>query len=487
MKQMFKSLCAVVALGAIVAGCSNEAQGPDSPDAGEKSYVKLVINTEVAKSPSRAGTFDGQPATTTAETTLDPTKGVRVVVFNEAGEQSFKGDMTLTSVGEGAYETQDTRVEVPAGRHYFFVFANELQSLIALPTAGQTKDQWMATQFGVTYTKNANQDATGLDIATADKFLLGSLWQEVTIAPAGGKNTNDEAAVIQMQIGRLASKIVLTEVNKGTSNMKGTFTLPKYRMGTLSLKMTNAGVASEAPLGTKTNILVTSAKHDSPFTKDANVTTPPYLFNDTDFQRYTEFKEVTANASNFFYAAENTTARQSFAVGGITGIGAQFYGNTTYVQIETVYTPVDGNVAEGEVYVLGGTPEAPTLTKTTLVNATFHTAGVGANRIILATKPASLSAAEAALLGVASVDDIVTYTDGKNYHKFPVQDPGESDYLYKNRVLRNHYYTYTVDNIEELGSYTPEVDPIEPIEDITFLKLSISVRNWDKVSNGIDL
>lgn len=486
MKQMFKSLCAVAVLSALVAGCSKEGgEGQDDVD-GKKGFVQLVVDTEIPQ--SRAGALDGEPATSTAETTLDPTQGLRVIIFSESGQQEFAQDMALEAGAEaGSYQTSADRIELVVGRHYFFVFANALKSKIALPTAGQTKDQWMAAQFGVTYTKDANQDATGLEIAQDDEFLLGSLWQETIIAPAGGKNTQSEAAVVPLQVGRLASKIVLTEVKKGTSNMNGTFTLPKFRMGTLALKMTNAGVASEAPLGTKTNTLVTSAKHNAPFTKGGNVTAAPYLFNDDDFQQYSVFKEVKADASNFFYAAENTTARQSFAIGGITGIGAQFYGNTTYVQIETVYTPVGGDVADGEVYVLGGTSEAPTLTKTTLSGATFYTAGVGANRIILASKPASLNAAEAALLGVASVDDIVTYTDGKNYHKFPVQDPGEGDYIYKNRVLRNHYYTYTVESIEELGSHTPAVDPTEPIEDKTFLKLSITVRNWDKVSGGIPL
>lgn len=479
MKHFFKTLCAFAALSFVAVGCSNENGGESPDNSGQKGLVQLSISTQDGV--TRNATENGKGALTPQETAIVATSGLKVAVFSKAGVlEAYEANMTLTETpaGSGTFVT-DARLNLTAGEHYFFVFANALKSKITDPT-GKTMAQWMADPFAVAW-GGTDEAATTLDIATDGAFLLGTLWQRAVVAPAGGKDTDDGAEIVNLTVGRLSSKIVLTAVEKGAaSNMDGTFGNPKYRIGTLSKAITNAGVATAAPY--TANTMVTSAKHNAPFSKGGDLTT--IAFNDTDFARYSAWGDVvyTATDTTFFYATENTTGRQNFAAGGVEG--AQFYGNTTYVQIETVYTPADG-----EVYVIGGTAEAPALTATTFSGGTFYSVGSGADRTLLyfAADPTTLTAAELELLKIGSVADIVKYTDGKNYHKFPVQDSKEADYVTRNRVLRNHYYEFTVNSIEDLGSHTSVVDPAEPIQENTHVKLSIRVSAWDKVTETIPL
>jgi len=84
-------------------------------------------------------------------------------------------------------------------------------------------------------------------------------------------------------------------------------------------------------------------------------------------------------------------------------------------------------------------------------------------------------------------DSVREYAGGKNYHKFAIFDPNESEDLLRFRVLRNHYYEFTVTNFTKLGSHTSDVNPAEPIPTTTTVDVQVTVKNWDRVSSGIEL
>jgi hypothetical protein len=230
---------------------------------------------------------------------------------------------------------------------------------------------------------------------------------------------------------------------------------------------------------------VTSAKHKSPYLEEDSEPTEK-VFNVTDFVQYYSFMPVApaaADAIDWFYAVENTTELQPLGE-----IKAQFYGNTTYIQIETVYTPDHTEVYDFVKNLVTNKYEMKLLAATegTPWTGTFWSYGTGAARVLLNEDPKSDEADPqiiADLVDLATAE-ILEYKDGKNYHKFPVQDPGETAGLYKNRVLRNHYYSYDVEGIVDLGSNTSDVDPTEPIEGETWLRIKVEVAPWDKVTNG---
>ncbi len=54
----------------------------------------------------------------------------------------------------------------------------------------------------------------------------------------------------------------------------------------------------------------------------------------------------------------------------------------------------------------------------------------------------------------------------------------------KNRVLRNHLYTFDITGIQDLGAPSFEVNPADPIVSATTVQITVKVANWDKVATG---
>ncbi len=476
----FKFLFAVAALGLLATGCSNE-ENPNGPDDqyGKKGPVVFRVSTPAtATTRAASGTEDAEAA----ELTLNEEDGLTVAVFTTGGILEYAGqlDLTLVEDEEDVWETPLLNaVMLPTGSHYFFVFANnddEEISIESLLDAGEPKvgenllADWMKEEFDVTF------DGNTPSIAVPDEFLLGTLWKEKVTAPNGG--SQEEPEYVELEIGRLSSKIVLNEVAEepaDDSKLAGTFGDAQYRLGTVANAMHQGGVVETYEDPFTPNRLVVSAKHEAPYVLEANA------FNDEDFVQYYSFSAV--DPDNFwFYATENTTALLSDGK-----VSAQFYGNTTYIQIETVYTPDQSEIYGFEKNVVGNwvMKTVAEINGTTGAwegnedNMTFWSYGSGETRVLLASEPT-----QEQLDAFTIVDDVFEFTDGKNYHKFPVQDQNESAGIYKNRVLRNHYYDFNVTGIMDIGSHTSEVDPTEPIEGETWVRLKVNVGPWDKVTTG---
>lgn len=485
MKHKFKLLCAVAALGILATGCSKEGSDTVTPPVnnGEKGYISLTVSSEV---PATRAADPGAQTATDAELKIDAAKGLKVYVFDENGVLNYSSATDTNATG-GALPLTDmntvdgttypvagktfrtTPFEVTAGDLYFFVFAND-GTLISAPITSTPMEDFMKQAVATVYSGGAGVENTLLDIATDNQFLLGTLWREDKLAAGGGTLTDPKP--VDLTIGRLSSKIHLSEITYATDNaeLKGTFSAGKYRLGTLANKINTVGFHSGAylPVGNDNNnknVLVESKVHNSQAWLAGDV------FNSTDFVQYTAFKAVNTSGSggtntNMFYATENTTARDA-------STGQQYFGNTSYIQVETVYTP-----KMSEVYnpadIAGG---ALGTDATDYAAGTFWTGIYQGKRLIFNANPNTNP----------DVTAVKEYTDGLNYHKFPVFDPNETDAVYKNRVLRNHYYDFNVTNFKDLGSHTKDVDPKEPIPDKTTVDVKVTVANWDKVKSGIEL
>jgi hypothetical protein len=473
-----------------LASCSKDDTSGDGNGDGNNvdgnSVISFAISTEVPGLLSRNATADTEPAD--AEELNVTGNTLKYVIFSASGGivEAF-GEMPLAAgtgdeAGKWVTPIQDAAT-IPAGQHYFYVFLNDdplsstTDKISSLPAVGTRFDDWVKdnSTFEIPVTYDAT---TGLpDIAEPNKFLMGTLWKEAKTAPAGGSEAEPE--LIDLTVGRLSSKIVLTSVAKGaTSEMAGDFEFQGYRLGTLSKRIYPAGrmsptdvtgAASTALNPFTKNQLVISAVHTAPYILDE---TEPEdeEFNSADFERYAGGETFTGKALNeAFYAAENTTSRQDLTLNSVTvADDALFYGNTTYIQIETVYRPTDDEVhgVEGDEIL-----EAP---QTLPTDGTFYTAYQGLERLIFNSFPATIE----------GLTDIREYVGGKNYHKFAVQDQLEEEGTAKYRVLRNHYYDFRVTAIEDLGDNVSKVDPTEPVEEETFVRLAVTVGKWDKVTPG---
>lgn len=450
MKRTMQWLGAFAALAILATGCSkDETTGGQNLAEGEKGFVQLTLSTEALA--SRAATA-GAATATPDELAVVATDGLTVAVFNEDGSFNYGAQaLTLAQGDPGEYVSAPIAVE--AGNLFFFVFANNgTGGKITAPTGGDI-NAFMASVAPVVYTANVP------DIATPGEFLLGSLWRQYTLTPAGG--TDAEPVQVEIPaIGRLSSKVVMNEVNlafTGTSGLLGAFTDAKYRPGSVATAINYVGVHKPAaPLWKGTDLpyvaatLVESAKHMA-----SHVTPNSDFLANTSFT-FEAVDAVTPANTKAFYLTENTTGRDALT-------GQQYFGNTSYIQIVTKYTPTPA-----ETYDLTGAASA------TLTDGDFWTGVIGGVRMIYNEDPSAL----------AGISDVKAYDGGLNYHKFAIFDTNETDAVLRNRVLRNHHYSFDVTGITDLGEPTEVVDPTEPITEKTTIEIIVKVANWDKVALG---
>ncbi len=484
MKNKFRLLMsAALAASLLFAGCAKDnGEGPDpDPTGGEVSRMVLTVQSLAEKTPgSRAATTgdEGQQADPN-ELTIYPAHGLKVAIFYESGLFAQAKEYAL-ELKEGSAGTEEAVYSTPTsdaitlaeGSYYFFVFANDAADKIALPTAGASMSEWMADEFAVDYTAQGVPDIVDLDAVPSKGFLLGTLWKEDVKAIA--KTTSQEPQEVTLPtLGRLSSKIWVKQLKATTSTtnpaLSGTFSSAMYRLGAVALEMSNVGIVQTAgknkpfDKGTIVTSYLHMAGHDSNKFRDKAGST---------WKAVSATVEPTANG--FFYASENTTGRTDNNDKNI--LASQFYGNTTHVILELVYTPVSSEILmwNGSAWVTGGVLE----------ETTFWSAGEGENRKIYNENPKS-NDDKLAATGFAE-GDIHEYSQGKSFYVFPVNDPNEDDPIAKNRVLRNHYYEYTIDGIRDLGAPTETevVDDDKPVEENTNLVLKISVGKWDKVKVG---
>lgn len=464
MKNVLKFLSVLTVFALIAVGCSKEPNGSIDKNNGEKGFVQLTISSDIL--PAFRGSEGDQEGASAEELKIDGSKGLKVYVFNEDGTLDYASPGVLTLTEQGTPNVfKSASFEVTAGNKFFFVFANDPASggKIAAPTTGMTMENFMKQAVATTGAGGT------LDIAVDNSFLLGTLWKSVTIAPGGGTSTAPNT--VSLKIGRLSSKVMLKEITYTSTNtaLKGVFSAGEYRIGTLPRNINTVGVHVGTALPTTTGVMVYSYVHNAPYLEGT-----PAGFNATDYIQYSAFKSV--DGTNSFYTTENTAARD-----GVTG--QQYFGNTTYIQIQTVYTP-----HASEVF------DPATLGAGTLSGATFWTAlivpnpttsegqAIGGGKRIIISDPGSVT--HHTDLNPAS---FLKYTNGLNYHKFAIFDGRETDDLMKFRVLRNHYYEFNVTKFNDLGSNIPDVDPIEPVPTKTTVDIEVTVTNWDKISSDVEV
>lgn len=91
-------------------------------------------------------------------------------------------------------------------------------------------------------------------------------------------------------------------------------------------------------------------------------------------------------------------------------------------------------------------------------------------------------------LAAADYDDIIIseYTNGQCYYRLPLEN--EANTLAPYTVKRNSYYMIDIKKVSGPG-YTDEdgggiIDPTDPLDAQTHIKVSIKVEDWDPVNQG---
>jgi hypothetical protein len=448
------TLCVCAALGLGLASCNKDKESADAKGNGQESVVKLAVYDQR----QTRGTADEEQATAQESAVSGQ---VKVKVFNSAGV--FEKEVTLTMSGTGPYVTEDFTLS--AGTKYIYVFFNDGTRNDIAAASGKTRVQFEQSVFETTFDGNAIPD-----IATDNSFLMGTLYGETKVVSGGGTAANP--VEVQMTIGRAIAKVNLkTVTDLQSGGMLGSFSAPSYRIGSLAKKVFAVGqytLASDAPAGTMPPVAggkwtAFSAVHNEPPVVGA-------VYNNAAFEQYAAIWKAPAAP---YYVTENTTAEDL-----VTGF--LYYGNTSYVQVKTKYTPDASEVLD------------PTnLANTVTLGTDFWTVQLKSDgaRVIVGTDPQTALTLGTLAPDIDTDQPFLKYTGGLNYHKFAIYDDDNAlgSPVQKYSVLRNTYYEYEVTDILTLGSWTEEVDPEEPVPTTTELKLIVTIKPWFKIADDLTL
>lgn len=430
-------------------GCVTDGTRSSTIVQGEDTIVelKLVMHNPI----SRAAGDVTEPADDDEKAISGD---ISILVYNSGGNL----ELVHTMVDPTVNGFEDI-IKVKSGLKYFYVMAN--QDIVATPPGPQALTGRKAFEIQKLSAEISAAPDEILSITTP-YFVMGTLWGSPMSVKSGGTVT--DPVPITLEIGRASAKVKLYEVSKGTSNMKGRFEEPNYRLGSVPNIYYHVGQYDDSGTDPKMppetgHGKVTSAVHDEGWGTTGN----PNVQNDK-FGNYTEFISVSdltvKPLTNCFYAVENTTASDAD--------GLQYYGNTTYVQLRTTYIPHEDEVVDMVTLEKTAMPEG---------QKTFYVVTIG------------------------NIDYIVpeikyredydgtpkVYENGWNYHKFPIRDTSEDDPERVHAVLRNHYYEVKVTAIRNLGEPTDYVDPSEPITEDTIIKVEIDILDWSKISQSEEL
>lgn len=440
--------CAVAILGLGLASCNRDKETSSDATDGKESVVRLTIYDQ---RPTR-----GTNAEETATTEESAFSGnVKVIVFHSDG--TFEDENSLSVTGSGNTWTTDN-FTLSAGTKYIYVFFND-NSRNDIPSgSGKTRVQFEQSTFDVAF------DGSSVpDIATNNSFLIGTLYGATEVVAGGGTATSPVS--VALSVGRAVSKVNLAEVTDATNGgMLGTFSTYSYRIGSLAKKLYAVGQytttdPNKVPPAAGGDWTAFSAVHNEA------PETVPSTYNTAAFLQYTAVWKSPATA---FYVTENTTAED--------GTGFIYYGNTSYVQLKSKYTPDATEVLD---------PKDLSTTTTLDGSGDFWTVQlVNGERVIVGSDPSVEDPGDLDS-DIDQTQPYYKYEGGVNYHKFAIydDDPSLGMAVQKYSVLRNTYYEYKITDIRTLGSYTDQVDPKEPIPTDTEVELVVTIKPWFKIAD----
>lgn len=447
MKTKLTMGCGLMILALFLTGCAKD--GTDGGDSDKQlpgtKNVRIYVTADNARSFRGAA---GNQDPTTAENAFDKT-ALKLFIYDGNGNLELS-EQTVALDANNSYE-----VTITTGYKYFYVFANTgSRSLVAKNTRAEFEQQVYDVTFIDTDADNPDMAGNGDD----RNFFMGTLWgvpQDIT-------KDRPLTDPVYVDIGRMTAKVKLYSVVKGNnSNMAGTFSDFSYRMAGVAMKTYLAGQftgTTPPPTGYTT---VTSAVHNEPSEVAGGGANPV-------FKSYAGWKNVTPlpgtgpDIDNCFYVIENTTAKDAG--------GKQYFHNTTHVRLKSKYTPHADEIYNADL----SSNEGQTLT-----DGTFWTVVTGGALYITNDVPVGVTP--------DAGTEIKKYTNGWNYHRFPVQNDDFTNVEVKNSVLRNHYYEIQVTGIRNLGDTDDREDPKEPIPTTVDVTIVVRVVPWSKITQGVEI
>lgn len=449
MKNIFKAAALALAMIVGLSSCINDKnETVNDGKTGKETTIKLVVKDGIKKG---AVTRAADTATEAPEDGVENviTDEVYVFIFKSNGDYEYSGKLAVTT-------NVTEEFTITTGDKYIYVFSDPgevlgLSTYVGNTTLTAGNFEKLPITDAVANIKNATFKVANV---ADSEFVNGTLWGEIINIAEGDTNKG-------VNVGRMVAKVELNTVDaSGTgvkTAMKGTFTDPQYKIGSVASK-TNLVGQFEKLYDAVPNLIIPpyaghgqvyGALYDELF-HDGITPGPDYVRNPlfVDFDDY-------ENEGTAFYVNENSNSMTA----------GFYYQNTTHILFRAVYTP------HADEVMSGADP-----TQTMAFSGTDYWTGYYKGQLVLFGEEPS----------AAGITGVKKYDGGMNYYEFAIRDRDEEGIANQCRVLRNHFYDITVEAINSFGKpeNDKEIKVPTTIDDEVDLTLTITVLPWAKVSQS---
>lgn len=481
MKQ-FKSFA--VALAALTMFSCQKEDGTITPGAtpvGEPTYATFSFNTSGIS--TRAGgalESDGGQNATADATAEKVIKTARMLIFSETGV--LENNKVVTLDGNSKFTEL-----VKSGPKRMFVIANENAAMAAKLTA----DLNLTTFLALTYDAGTPGDAA---------FTLAPLFTKSADMGFPMSSSNARTYTFVANVSQSAAEGGTTEATN-TFSIGLDFMLAKVAVVAKdATTFDNAIMTITTPTYSVRNI-AKETFYTQQFGGNGIVVGPYY---DTNANWGTSFdsqalptEEVTVGAPTagttpFVYAAENTKSNSTLLRGG-----------TTYAHImctlapKTAYTggadmkwdPINSEVVMGKVeaIVSGEDFVVSKITKGKIkANDVFKDLDALKKAVALTEKGADYGDGNLPATELVANQDYTLYTNGVAYYQIYVGNTTDA-FGQKYGVKRGMQYTATINSITGFGSNNEDIMPGEPVEQNTYINVTIQAKGWTAGGSSTDL
>lgn len=489
-----------------------EGSAPNGTQEEGTTYVGLKINFN--SSSSRANTGD-QPidgdGTTTPPLYDDAGEGnealindVRIVVTDADGKSQYNNVIKGTLNGSDSIYL----FTITPGIKKFYAVVNG--NILGL---GETLNNWAGSQL--TLIKKASELCDYNASPRVGKGFLMSSVEAVEQTLQDNVSEDDvkagKANNIEITVERVVAKVTmqLSDALKAPDGFKDqTATLKN-----LTCQIGNADNLVYAK-GEQKATYTTAGTYLMAYNNEGNVRTTPYFNYPESIDDWSQFLQSdllgtsatiyengavsTTTPTARFYCLENTHAN--------TDPKNYLQSNTTFIRVKAEMIP---NSAKQFAYANSKVTISDRQTMPNILETFYVITGApdqdDQGSYVFASDLASLYAdlvpdggadnnddkAEEVVKALAAYDYNFTapYTAGCGYYNIWVNDMKDANNQYLNiaPVFRNDWYDLTITSLTLPGSPKESIDPEEPIHPNTNVGITLTVRNWNKVSHDVDL
>ncbi len=438
----------MAAMGLGLAACTENdlVEGGDSNGAQNEGTTYVGFSLKFNASNTRV-TTTGEENGTTAEQNI---KTAYVVMTNTDGS-TIEEVVALTNAKDGTESNVDKKCYVfqtTPGTHYFYAVVNPDE----VPAKDGKISDYFNTGVALTVANIASTTDDGNFMMSSENVLNAYLEDDVTEADAlaGKKNS------FEISVERVAAKVTMTcehtALANANNNAGGTITTPKFTLkggATMSYRMAQSAI----------NEITRNAWTNTSSSTDVYV------------------KQEADDGDNYIYRK----ATPVYCLENLHATGAYKGGNTTYLTLQTTFTPAKVVDCADEIKEL----------KENSATGTFYVVKQGklAGNYLMAADLQSYrdskSDQSALPAGVESISE--AYTNGTCWFG-PIYIGQTDTNLDDAPIYRNTWYNLKITGITLPGDPDePTPDSEQPLVPGTNVAITLSVMPWNFINREIGL